>query len=35
LALLQRLADNAVLQCRFADAAHGYYTLAMQSLKVC
>lgn len=33
-ALLQRLADNAVLQFRFADAAHGYYTLAMQSLKV-
>lgn len=33
-ALLQRLADKAVLQCRFADAAHGYYRLAMQSLKV-
>lgn len=34
LALLQQLADNAVLQCRFADAAHGYYKLAMESLKV-
>jgi hypothetical protein len=34
LALLQQLADNAVLQCRFADAAHGYYKLAIESLKV-
>jgi hypothetical protein len=34
LALLQQLADNAVLQCRFADAAHGCYKLALESLKV-
>lgn len=34
LALLQQLADNAVVQCRFDDAAHGYYKLAMQALKV-
>lgn len=34
-ALLQQLADNAVAQCRFADAAHNYYKLAMESLKVC
>lgn len=34
LALLQQLADNAVLQCRFADAAHGYYKLAVEALKV-
>jgi hypothetical protein len=34
LALLQQLADTAVLQCRFADAAHGYYKLAMVSLEV-
>jgi hypothetical protein len=34
MALLQQLADTAVLQCRFADAAHGYYKLAMASLEV-
>jgi len=35
LALLQQLADVAVVQCRFADAAQGCYKLAMESLKVC
>ena len=35
LALLQQLADIAVSQARFADAAHGYYKLAVESLKVC
>jgi hypothetical protein len=34
LALLQQLADAAVVQRRFADAAHGYYTLAMATIKV-
>eukprot|EP00879_Flechtneria_rotunda_P020074 GHRR01021110.1.p1 GENE.GHRR01021110.1~~GHRR01021110.1.p1 ORF type:complete len:1138 (+),score=467.94 GHRR01021110.1:213-3626(+) len=33
LAILQQLADNAVSESRFADAAHGYYKLAMEALQ--
>ncbi|KAF6264914.1 hypothetical protein COO60DRAFT_1621541 [Scenedesmus sp. NREL 46B-D3] len=33
LAILQQLADNAVAECRFDDAAHGYYKLAMEAMQ--
>jgi hypothetical protein len=34
LAILQQLADNAVAERRFDDAAHGYYKLAMEAMQV-
>lgn len=34
LAILQQLADNAVAERRFSDAAHGYYKLAMEAMQV-
>lgn len=34
LAILQQLADNAVTQRQFADAAHGHYKLSMEAMKV-
>jgi hypothetical protein len=34
LSILQQLADNAVAERRFDDAAHGYYKLAMEAMQV-
>jgi hypothetical protein len=31
---LQQLADNAVAERRFDDAAHGYHKLAMEAMQV-
>ncbi|WIA11467.1 hypothetical protein OEZ85_011583 [Tetradesmus obliquus] len=33
LAILQQLADNAVAERRYEDAAHGYYKLAMEAMQ--